>query len=193
MGHIKIRRASNPEGSTTRETGRSSSFKRARAMGPWHLLATLLVSPERCICGISGSAGRSMIWKVKRGAVISRRRGKSIPSPLCPSQHMSGRRTRRSDPSLQSSEIGVSDIQECKESITTTGETSSLPKLAGPRGGTILPGVRPWNNIGSWPGPAEKANVQTAEADLSSYAARRLFSPVRPRASRNHLLRAGRS
>ena len=38
--------------------------------------------------------------------------------------------------------------------------------------------VRPWNTTGSWPGPSEYAKVQTACADLSSYAARRLLSPV---------------
>ena len=28
--------------------------------------------------------------------------------------------------------------------------------------------VLPWKSIGSWPGPLENANVQTATADLSS-------------------------
>ena len=63
-----------------------------------------------------------------------------------------------------------------------------LPKSAGPLAGTILPGVRPWKMSGSCPGPAEKANVQTAKADLSSYAASRLLRPVWPNDSRNHFL-----
>lgn len=49
-------------------------------------------------------------------------------------------------------------------------------------------GVMPWKRMGSWPGPAEKPNVHTALADLSSYAASRLFRPSWPREPRNHLL-----
>ena len=95
-------------------------------------------------------------------------------------------------PALEIAEFWVSDYWTCSDWVTKAAEKGSIPNLAGPLAGTILPGVRPWKRIGSWPGPEENANVQTAEADLSSYAERRLFKPVRPRASRNHLLPAER-
>lgn len=47
---------------------------------------------------------------------------------------------------------------------------------------------RPWKRVGVWPRPFEKANVHTASADLSEYAARRLFKPSCPIVARNHLL-----
>ena len=52
----------------------------------------------------------------------------------------------------------------------------------------MLTSVLPWKIRGSWLGPVEYANVQTAWADLSSYAKRRLFKPSRPMAVKNHLL-----
>lgn len=48
--------------------------------------------------------------------------------------------------------------------------------------------VMPWNRMGSWPGPLEKPKVQTALADLSSYATRRLLRPSWPMDFMNHLL-----
>lgn len=62
------------------------------------------------------------------------------------------------------------------------------PNFCGPLAGTTLPFVRPWNRIGSSPGPAQYANVQTAKAVLSSYAASRLFKPSWPRATRKCFL-----
>jgi hypothetical protein len=53
----------------------------------------------------------------------------------------------------------------------------NIPKFGGPLAGTIFPLVRPWNKIGSCPGPAQYAKVHTAKAVLSSYAASMLFSP----------------
>jgi hypothetical protein len=114
----------------------------------------------------------------ERGTVTSRVMEKCLPSLLYPSQHTSGRRTRRLDPNLGSGRFSVSPSEQCKEQLNKIRKRSDIPKLGGPLGGTILPGVRPWNRIGSSPGPAENANVQTADADLSSYAERRLFSPV---------------
>jgi hypothetical protein len=64
-----------------------------------------------------------------------------------------------------------------------------LPKTVGPRLGTSLPSVRPWNVIGSWPGPAQYPNVHTACADLSSKPASILCSSRGPRDCMNHLLR----
>lgn len=43
-----------------------------------------------------------------------------------------------------------------------------LPNFPSPLAGTILPSVLPWKIKGSHPGPAEKAKVQTASADLSA-------------------------
>ena len=88
-----------------------------------------------------------------------------------------------------------------------------LPKFGGPRAGTILPyvsthqlrtalqpdiaseertsihtSVLPWNSLTSFPGPSQNAKVHTASADLSSYAARRLFKPTWPTVVMNHLL-----
>ena len=53
---------------------------------------------------------------------------------------------------------------------------------------TALTGVLPSNMMGSWPGPFDKANVQSAYADLSSYPARSLFKPSCPTDCINHLL-----
>ena len=46
--------------------------------------------------------------------------------------------------------------------------TGSHPKSVGPRAGTILPGIRPSNVTTSAPGPAQKAKIVCAYADLSS-------------------------
>lgn len=54
---------------------------------------------------------------------------------------------------------------------------NGIPKIPGPLAGTILPCVRPWKRIGSWSGPAQYANVHTAKAVLSSYAASMLLRP----------------
>ena len=81
-------------------------------------------------------------------------------------------------PALEVVGFQSSSLNNAKNKPNGIRKRSNIPKLGGPLGGTILPGVRPWNRIGSSPGPAENANVQTADADLSSYAERRLFSPV---------------
>lgn len=52
------------------------------------------------------------------------------------------------------------------------------PNLPGPRAGTILPLVRPSNKIGSVPGPALYAKVQSAQAFLFSKPVNILFKPI---------------
>lgn len=69
-----------------------------------------------------------------------------------------------------------------------TPGNSCLPNTVGPRLGTNLPSVRPWNVIGSWPGPAQYPNVHTACADLSSKPDSILCNSRGPRESMNHLL-----
>jgi hypothetical protein len=48
--------------------------------------------------------------------------------------------------------------------LSSASNTGSHPKLGGPRAGTILPSVRPSKRIGSVPGPALYAKVQSAHA-----------------------------
>jgi hypothetical protein len=81
-------------------------------------------------------------------------------------------------PALEVVGFQSASLNNAKNKSNRIRKRGNIPKSGGPLGGTILPGVRPWNRIGSSPGPAENANVQTADADLSSYAERRLFSPV---------------
>lgn len=75
----------------------------------------------------------------------------------------------------------------------SNSKTASHPKTGGPRAGTILPLHVPWKRIGSWSGPAQYANVQTAKAVLSSYAASMLFRPSWPRAWRKYFLQGERN
>lgn len=49
--------------------------------------------------------------------------------------------------------------------------------------------VRPWKRIGSWPGPAEYANVQTASAPLFSVPASRVWKFLQPTLLVKSLLR----
>ena len=46
--------------------------------------------------------------------------------------------------------------------VPSTSNTGFQPNLPVPRGGTILPSVRPSKSIGSVPGPALYAKVQSA-------------------------------
>jgi hypothetical protein len=48
--------------------------------------------------------------------------------------------------------------------VSSASNTGSHPNLGGPRAGTILPSVRPSKRIGSVPGPALYAKVQSAHA-----------------------------
>jgi hypothetical protein len=72
--------------------------------------------------------------------------------------------------------------------VPSYSKIGSHPKSGGPLAGTIFPSVLPWNKIGSSPGPPQNANVHTADADLSVYAASKLFRPSCPRAARKCLL-----
>ena len=87
-----------------------------------------------------------------------------LPLQPYPSQRRSGLHIRKSDPSLRKREEVSHRLMRGRGTTLRV----DVPKFAGPLAGTILPGVRPWNKIGSSPGPAANANVQTAEANLSS-------------------------
>jgi hypothetical protein len=73
-----------------------------------------------------------------------------------------------------------------KSELTEVGGTTSLDNLAlsyesvhsssAGLGSRIQTLVLPWKMMGSWPGPSEYANVQTAWAPLSSNPARSLWN-----------------
>jgi hypothetical protein len=104
-------------------------------------------------------------------------------------------------------EAGIPSCGSNQFLFDLTKQKAGLPKLVGPRASTILPYhtnqyilrqrdsglwnqtlVLPWKMIGSWPGPSEYANVQTAWAPLSSNPARSLWNCWTPSDWRNHLL-----
>lgn len=89
----------------------------------------------------------------------------SISAYVCPSYSKIG-----SQPTISSVKLTLDDNTQRvgEEEREKEKKALTLPNVVGPLAGTILPKVLPWKISGSFPGPWEKANVQTASADLSS-------------------------
>lgn len=62
--------------------------------------------------------------------------------------------------------------------VPSTSKTGFQPNLPAPRGGTIFPSVRPSNSIGSVPGPALYAKVQSAYAAFVGNPTSSVFNPA---------------
>jgi hypothetical protein len=92
----------------------------------------LSASRELRICGIFGSAGLSLVWKVKGVLLPGRVTEKCLPSLLYPSQHTSGRRTRRLDPSLGSGRFSVSLSEQCREHVNKIRKGATYRNWADP-------------------------------------------------------------